>query len=55
MNDQQDPLDEYDRAHGAPEKGPANSHPPMNENEITGSNLNPVQETPPAFGKLRTA
>lgn len=54
-NEPQDPIDEYDRAHGAPEKGPANSHPPMSDAEITGDKLNPVIETPPAFTGLRKA
>jgi hypothetical protein len=52
-NENEDPVDEYDRQHGFPEEGPADSHPPMNEAEITGDKLNPVQETPPAFTGLR--
>lgn len=53
MNDNEDPIDQYDRDHGFPEKGPAESHPPMSDDEITGSKLNPVVETPPAFTGLR--
>lgn len=45
-----DPIDEYDRKHGAP----APDAPKLTEDEAWGGKLNPVRETAPAFSNLKT-
>jgi len=49
--EQQIPIDEYDRKHGAPEKTP--DAPKLTEDEAWGNKLNPVRETPLAGTNLK--
>lgn len=44
-----DPLDDYDRTHGAPNNG----MPKLSEDEAWGTKLNPVRETPLAGTGLK--
>lgn len=45
-----DPLDDYDRTHGAPDNGP----PKISEADAWGTKLNPVRETPLAGSGLKS-
>jgi hypothetical protein len=45
-----DPLDDYDRTHGAPDNGP----PKISEADAWGTNLNKVRETPLAGSGLKS-
>jgi hypothetical protein len=45
-----DPLDDYDRQHGAPDNG----QPKLSEDDAWGTRLNPVRETPLAGTGLKS-
>lgn len=48
-----DPIDSYDAAHGKPEATP--DLPPASTEELYGTRLNPVRETPAPFRNLQNA